>query len=1106
MIPESGQFFGPYEILGHLGAGGMGTVLRAYDPRLHREVAIKMLRDEFEMPGMRERFLREARAASALNHPHIATIFDIGEQAGEPYMVMELLEGETVRDRIQRGGCSIEEIVTIGCQCAEALAEAHAKGIVHRDIKPANIFLVRKNTGQIHVKILDFGLAKVESAESSRSRLDLTSSGATVGTVAYMSPEQARGEILDARSDIFSLGVVLYEMAAGQVPFSGATSAIVFVGLLSRDPEPIRDWNKAIPKELEKVVFKALAKDRMDRYQKAHEFQRALEPITGKKGWFGGRSAAPVYEVRERNNDPVARDKRVVKRRSASVLSVTRQDIRPPGSTIPPATEQPTGNPAAVAPGSGSEPSVSVSAERPGSSTIERSATLADSGARPQQEMSGIGASPSSVEMPAVKPVSAAHESAYRESVYQAPSQRPPQREHDEDEDDDHTDNRHLNTFGDSETRRRLAKATRRETPGDRRRRRQRVGYTTAAILVFVTAVGAVWFHAAHHLATPLANGDDLLVGIIENKTQNPLLDHSVRQALAIDLKQSPYINVLSDNQLAGGLAVAQSAAPDASAVTLTQERIQPIAIIFGAKAYLAGSIEQDGNALTLQVNAIDSQAGSTLASVTETSPDADHILDAIDQASTKLRSLLGEPDSSIQQNHTPLQQEATGSLPALAAFSDGEIATAQDHPLTAIPLYQSALAADPNFALAIMRLAESSSAINADGDAAAYAAHANALAGNVGAKQKLVLSINNDLYGGQWQKATDDLNLLATVAPHDSALSVWQALLNTREGHFADALNYAEQANGQHPYTSSAYAGAGNALIGLDRYEAAQQMEIQAERHGFPQPGLLLVAAYLQGKQDVVDRQAKTITAGTGMAGKMNYGLYLDNTGQWKSALQMWQSAAAQAQQLKLPDVAANLLAQGAFDRAVAGQCTGTEAMAQDAVTQLDGKTQPSQKTQFYVALATAMCGNPQSARDMATTLGNDYPASIPVQQLYVPEILAAAAIKSGDMDGALKVLEGVREYELISIVPFLRGTAHLGSNQAQLAIGDFQQVLEHRGAAYLSRSPIYALAQAGLGRSFAALGDANNSAPAYKSFLDNWKYADPDQPLMLEAKAHAR
>ena len=576
MIPETGQFFGPYEILGHLGAGGMGTVLRAYDPRLHREVAIKMLRDEFEMPGMRERFLREARAASALNHPHIATIFDIGDQAGEPYMVMELLEGETLRDRIARGGCMLDEIVAVGAQCAEALSDAHAKGIIHRDIKPANIFLVRKSSGQIHVKILDFGLAKVETAESMTSRMSLTSSGATVGTVAYMSPEQARGELLDARSDIFSLGVVLYEMSTGQVPFSGATSAIVFVGLLSRDPEPIRDWNKSIPKDLEKVVFKSLAKDRLDRYQKAHDLQRALEQVTGKKGWFGGRgNQPPVYEVREQNNDPVARDRREVRRKSASMLSVTRQDVRRPTPTpnVQPVNE-PAGNVTAVA--SGSDPSAAISAIRPGSSTIERSATLADSGPRAQREFSGIEESPSSQEMPIAPPVSApaAHQTS-NATQYESGSAAAHE----------------LAGFGDSDVLRQLAAATRRDTPGARSRRRQRLAYMIVAALFLVVAACGFWFRGSHHMTPPLANGDDLLVGIIENKTDNPLLDHSIRQALAVELKQSPYVNILSDGQLAGGLAVARAAAPDPTSVKLTQERIQPIAIIFGAKAYLAGSI-----------------------------------------------------------------------------------------------------------------------------------------------------------------------------------------------------------------------------------------------------------------------------------------------------------------------------------------------------------------------------------------------------------------------------------------------------------------------------------------------------------------------------------
>ncbi len=1010
-------------------------------------------------------------------------------------MVMELLEGETVRDRILRGGCTLEEIVTIGAQCAEALADAHAKGIVHRDIKPANIFLVRKSTGQIHVKILDFGLAKVEASESSRTRLDLTSSGATVGTVAYMSPEQARGELLDARSDIFSLGVVLYEMATGQVPFSGATSAIVFVGLLSRDPEPIRDWNKSIPKELEKVVFKALAKDRLDRYQKAHDLQRALEPITAKKGWFGGRSSAPAYEVREPNNDPVARDRRAVKRKSASLLSVTRPEVRPLGSTIPAATPAPLGSATAVE--SGSQQAVPVAGERPGSSTIQHSASLADSGARTRQpEISGIGASPSSVEMPAAKPVSTG-----QEFIYTGPNES--DREH-----EDETPKRQRSVFHDSATRRRLAEATRRETPGDRRRRRQRVGYSILAGLVFVGMVGALWLHAGHHLAAPLASGDDLLVGIIENKTQNPLLDHSVRQAIAIELKQSPYINVLSDSQLAGGLAVAQSSAQDPSSITLTPERIQPIAVIFGAKAYLTGSIQQDGSALALQMKAVDSQGGGTMASVTEQSPDADHLFDAIDRAVTKLRSSLGEPESSIQQNHTPLHQETTGSLQALAAFSDAEIAAAGNHLMMAIPLYQNALAADPNFALANMRLAEVSSSIHAEGDAMTYAARAATLSGGVSAKLKLFIAFTSDLYSGQWQKAGDDLTLLQKIAPHDPEVTLREGVLNTLEGHFSDALNDTEQASGQHPYTSNAYADSGNDLIGLDRYEAAQQIEIQAERHGFPQSGLLLAAAYLGGRQEIIDKQASGILAGAGVAGRLNYGLYLDDTGQWKSAQLAWQSAVAAAQQQKLPDAASNFLAQGAFDRAVAGQCAGTQEMAQNAVAQLGGKTQPSPRVQYYVAMTSALCGSPDEAQTLVLeqALSNAYPNSVPVQQLYVPEILAAASLRQGDQAGALKELETVRQYELISIVPYLRGLAHLQSNHAQLAIGDFQQVLEHRGAAYLTRSPIYALAQAGLGRSFAALGDANNSAPAYKSFLESWKYADADQPLMIEAKAHAR
>src|ERR1700736_2378996 len=315
MIPEAGQRFGPYEILGRLGSGAMGLVFRAWDARLHREVAIKLLHNDYEMPGMRERFLQEARADSALNHPHICTIFDLGEQDGEPYMVMERLEGETLKEKISRGAVPVDEIISYAQEVADALAAAHAKGIVHRDIKPANIFLVDQPNGRRQAKVLDFGLAKVGLAmrggRASRA-LDLTLAGATVGTLSYMSPEQARGQNLDERSDLFSLGVVMYEMATRQVPFQGATSALIFVQLLNHPPEPLHDWNDSIPKELEKIVLKLLSKERDARFQTANELATALRkiPFRSGGGWLK-RAAASVPLVRAA--DPVARAKRPVR-------------------------------------------------------------------------------------------------------------------------------------------------------------------------------------------------------------------------------------------------------------------------------------------------------------------------------------------------------------------------------------------------------------------------------------------------------------------------------------------------------------------------------------------------------------------------------------------------------------------------------------------------------------------------------------------------------------------------------------------------------------------------------------------------------------------------
>ncbi len=238
---------------------------------------------------MRSRFLQEARAASALNHANICTIFDIGEVSGDPFLVMELLKGETLRARIsQRGKLSPEDIHRIGAEVLDALSSAHSRGVIHRDIKPANIILVGKQGSAFQSKVLDFGLAKIEMEDEESIRNDLTTIGTTVGTVSYMSPEQARGEVIDARSDLFSLGSVLYEAATGELPFQGATSALIFVELLGKAPSPIRQHNAAVPKDLERVITRLLAKDRNDRFQSASAALEALHAVSFRKSPLGG--------------------------------------------------------------------------------------------------------------------------------------------------------------------------------------------------------------------------------------------------------------------------------------------------------------------------------------------------------------------------------------------------------------------------------------------------------------------------------------------------------------------------------------------------------------------------------------------------------------------------------------------------------------------------------------------------------------------------------------------------------------------------------------------------------------------------------------------------